>query len=81
MLFPLHIKQDWQWGDQDGGLGGVGTAILDGSSDGCVRVIWDNGNSNKYRIGYEDKHDLRMLDTSPAGTMCLLYLYSDLCFI
>jgi hypothetical protein len=57
---------DWQWGNQDGGAGNIGTVIQDLShedSDGWVIVKWAaNSMSNWYRItgGY---CDLRLLHT------------------
>ena len=50
---------DWQWGDQDGGPGHVGTIILLGhsSNPGClpgtVMMLWDNGTVQNYRAGME----------------------------
>ena len=48
---------DWQWGDQDGGVGHVGTIVLLGHSGlpgclpGTVMVLWDNGVLQNYRAG------------------------------
>lgn len=50
---------DWQWGDQDGGEGELGTIISIVHNDpnyGWVRVEWDNGVSGHYRIV---SHDLQ----------------------
>lgn len=42
---------DWKWENQDGGAGGQGTVTSnDTSSTGWVRVKWDNGNTNSYRV-------------------------------
>ena len=63
---------DWEWGDQDGGEGHVGTVVEVGkrSNDGgidAVVVQWDCGERRKYRCGLENKYDLRVLDSAPAG--------------
>ena len=58
---------DWQWGEQDGGEGRVGTVaeVLDGAQE--VVVLWDLGGRCKYRSGEGGQHDLRLLDSAPAG--------------
>ena len=63
---------DWEWGDQDGGEGHVGTVVEVGEpsiTDGgrAVVVQWDCGERCKYRCGLEGKHDLRVLDSAPTG--------------
>jgi len=66
---------DWQWKDQDGGEGGVGTVVEVGGHDGSsnpektVVVVWDTGVRAKYRAGYRGKDDLRVLDNAPAGSV------------
>ena len=60
---------DWEWGDQDGGEGFVGTvAGLEEGGDQVV-VQWDMGQRYRLRCGYAaaGKHDLRILDSGPAG--------------
>ena len=60
---------DWEWGDQDGGEGFVGTvAGLEEGGDQVV-VQWDMGQRYRLRCGYATagKHDLRILDSGPAG--------------
>ena len=52
---------DWRWGEQDGG--GAGTIVaLDASdfSDGWVRVEWDVGGAELYRVGLNAAHDLTL---------------------
>ena len=78
---------DWEWGEQDGGEGHVGTVAIveEGSNGKAVVVQWDMGNRCNYRCGLEDKYDLRVLDTAAAGWFgislhrflhhCLLLLY------
>ena len=64
---------DWEWGDQDGGEGHVGTVVEVGkpASDGGrvvpVVVQWDCGERSRYRCGVNGKYDLRVLDSAPAG--------------
>ena len=63
---------DWEWGDQDGGEGHVGTVVEVGEppvSDGgrAVVVQWDCGERCKYRCGLEGKYDLRVLDSASTG--------------
>jgi E3 ubiquitin-protein ligase mind-bomb len=64
---------DWEWGDQDGGEGHVGT-IAEVGGRGCsknpagtVVVMWDSGVRANYRVGYGCKDDLRVLDNAAAG--------------
>ena len=58
---------DWQWGEQDGGEGRVGTVaeVLDGAQE--VVVLWDLGGRCKYRCGEGGQHDLKLLDSAPSG--------------
>jgi E3 ubiquitin-protein ligase HERC2 len=34
--------------------------------DGWVRVQWDNGSANSYRMGKEGKYDLKLADPPPS---------------
>ncbi|CAG9110136.1 unnamed protein product [Plutella xylostella] len=52
--------KDWKWGDQDGVPGGEGRVIGELGDDGWVRVAWDNGGTNSYRMGKEGKYDLKL---------------------
>ena len=64
---------DWQWDEQDGGEGCVGTVVEVGGRDGSknpdktVVVVWDTGVRAKYCAGFEDRDDLRVLDSAPTG--------------
>ena len=75
-------SDDWQWDNQDGGEGGVGTIVEVGGRDGSMNpdktvvVVWDTGVRAKYRAGYMRKDDLRVLDTAPAGS-----IYSQQCCV
>jgi len=68
---------DWQWKKQDGGVGFVGTVVEVGGRSGSknpdktVVVVWDTGVRAKYRAGYDDKDDLRVLDNAPAGPVSI----------
>lgn len=45
---------------QDGNPPGEGRVIGDLGDDGWVRVQWDNGATNSYRMGREGKFDLSL---------------------
>lgn len=53
---------DWKWGEQDGN--GEGRIISEVGDDGWVRVEWDTGATNSYRMGKEEQYDLRLADSS-----------------
>ncbi|XP_015429351.1 PREDICTED: LOW QUALITY PROTEIN: E3 ubiquitin-protein ligase HERC2 [Dufourea novaeangliae] len=53
---------DWKWGDQDGPSPGEGRVICEPGVDGWVRVQWENGNTNSYRMGKEGKYDLKLAE-------------------
>uniref|UniRef100_UPI00358FCF6D E3 ubiquitin-protein ligase HERC2 n=1 Tax=Myxine glutinosa TaxID=7769 RepID=UPI00358FCF6D len=57
---------DWKWGDQDGPSPGLGRVIGELGEDGWIRVQWDTGNTNSYRMGKEGKYDLRIAELPPA---------------
>lgn len=52
--------KDWKWGDQDGVTGGEGRVVGELGDDGWVRVAWDSGGTNSYRMGKEGKYDLKL---------------------
>ena len=45
---------------QDGPQPSEGTVLSDVGHDGWVRVKWDSGSVNSYRMGKEDKYDLSL---------------------
>ena len=45
---------------QNGPPPGEGTVISEVGSDGWVRVRWDTGSVNSYRMGKEEKYDLKL---------------------
>lgn len=56
---------DWQWEDQDGGVGRRGKVneVQDWSSASprsAAYVVWDNGAKNLYRVGFEGMADLKV---------------------
>uniref|UniRef100_T1IYS2 HECT-type E3 ubiquitin transferase n=1 Tax=Strigamia maritima TaxID=126957 RepID=T1IYS2_STRMM len=53
---------DWKWGDQDGPSPGEGRVIGELGEDGWIRVQWDNGSTNSYRMGKEGKYDLKLAE-------------------
>ncbi|CAB0032033.1 unnamed protein product [Trichogramma brassicae] len=53
---------DWKWGEQDGPPPGEGTVINELGEDGWIRVKWDNGSTNSYRMGKEGKYDLKLAE-------------------
>ena len=58
---------DWEWKDQDGGEGHVGT-VSGEDKEGRVVVQWDGGERARYRCGGPSgKYDLRVVDSGPAG--------------
>ena len=65
--------QDWEWGNQDGGEGFVGTVVQVGRdkkspvTEQLVYVQWDCGGKHNYRAGIEKKHDLRIFSLTNGG--------------
>ncbi|XP_034934449.1 E3 ubiquitin-protein ligase HERC2 [Chelonus insularis] len=53
---------DWKWGEQDGTPPGEGKVIGELGEDGWIRVQWDNGTTNSYRMGKEGKYDLKLAE-------------------
>ena len=64
---------DWEWNDQDGGEGSVGTVVQIGSdaklsiTEPIVLVQWDGGTKANYRAGMDGKYDLRILHSANGG--------------
>ena len=69
--------KDWKWGDQDGGVGHVGTIVEVGGQgtstypSGTVVVYWDSGVRANYHAGYNNEDYLLVLDNAPAGKNCM----------
>ena len=60
---------DWQWEDQDGGKGKKGkiTEVQSWNSTkprSAAYVLWDNGDRNLYRIGFDGMSDLKCIQGS-----------------
>uniref|UniRef100_A0A8I5NTH4 E3 ubiquitin-protein ligase HERC2 n=3 Tax=Papio anubis TaxID=9555 RepID=A0A8I5NTH4_PAPAN len=58
---------DWKWGDQDGPPPGLGRVIGELGEDGWIRVQWDTGSTNSYRMGKEGKYDLKLAELPAAA--------------
>ena len=56
---------DWKWGNQDGN--GEGRVIGELGEDGWIRVQWDTGSTNSYRMGKEGKYDLKLIEQPMAS--------------
>eukprot|EP00105_Crassostrea_gigas_P014652 XP_011431391.1 PREDICTED: uncharacterized protein LOC105331057 isoform X3 [Crassostrea gigas] len=52
---------DWEWDDQDGGAGNIGS-VISVHSTGIVIVRWRNGFISQYRFGCHGKFDLTICD-------------------
>ena len=39
------------------------------SANQIVVVAWDNGVTSYYRVGFDDKYDLRVFDSGPSGLL------------
>ena len=67
--------RDWEWGNQDGGEGCVGTVVEIGQDKKSpftaqlVWIQWDCGTKANYRAGFDGKHDLRVFETRNQGEM------------
>ena len=51
---------------QDGPPPGLGRVIGELGEDGWIRVQWDTGSTNSYRMGKEGKYDLKLAEAPPA---------------
>lgn len=60
--YTTQLKLDWL---QDGS--GEGQIVSKVGDDGWVRVLWDHGISNSYRMGKEGKYDLKLAPGLDAG--------------
>ena len=47
---------------QDGPPPSLGHVIGELGEDGWIRVQWDTGNTNSYRMGKEGKYDLKLVE-------------------
>lgn len=55
---------DWKWDDQDGPPPSQGRLVSEIGEDGWVRVEWDTGSRNSYRMGKNGKYDLKIADSA-----------------
>lgn len=63
---------DWEWGQQDGGAGKIGTVTeIRGwdniSSRSVANVTWTSGSTNVYRLGHKGNVDLRYVQAASGG--------------
>ncbi|KAH9495553.1 E3 ubiquitin-protein ligase mib2 [Bulinus truncatus] len=66
--FRVIRGPDWKWADQDGGEGHLGT-VLKCKPSMTVKVLWDSGEVNSYRIGADGSYDLLVHDSAQAGVL------------
>jgi hypothetical protein len=59
---------DWEYGDQDGGVGKEGITKDLFSPDGWIFVQWEHGFGKHYRVGWADKYDLRTVNDARRQT-------------
>lgn len=45
----------------------MGRVIGELGEDGWIRVQWDTGSTNSYRMGKEGKYDLKLAEPPPAA--------------
>ena len=57
---------NWKWHEQDGPPPSRGTVISELGEDGWVRVQWDCGNTNSYRMGKASCYDLMLVEMTPG---------------
>ncbi|XP_038061724.1 E3 ubiquitin-protein ligase MIB1-like [Patiria miniata] len=69
---------DWQWGDQDGGEGKIGTVkeviSAEGTHRSWVKVQWPNRSTNQYRRGHGGKLDIQCTQEDTAGEFYIEHL-------
>ncbi|XP_022099973.1 E3 ubiquitin-protein ligase MIB1-like [Acanthaster planci] len=69
---------DWEWSDQDGGDGIVGTVCKVSGGQGThrswVTVQWPNLTTNQYRRGHQGKQDLRYTEKDTTGEFYIHHL-------
>ena len=46
-------------------MNSIGSFLGELGEDGWIRVQWDNGSTNSYRMGKEGKYDLKLADPPP----------------
>ncbi|XP_038061716.1 E3 ubiquitin-protein ligase MIB2-like [Patiria miniata] len=69
---------DWEWGDQDGGEGKIGTVKevigAQGTHRSWVKVQWPNRSTNQYRRGHGGKLDVQYTQEDTAGEFYMEHL-------
>ncbi|XP_050306891.1 E3 ubiquitin-protein ligase MIB2 [Anthonomus grandis grandis] len=64
---------NWEWSNQDGGEGKVGTVIdIRGwdneTSRSVVNIQWSSGNTNVYRLGHKGICDIKFIQPTSGGS-------------
>lgn len=59
-MHPFNLSSFWLL--QDGPPPGLGRVIGELGEDGWIRVQWDTGSTNSYRMGKEGKYDLKLAE-------------------
>lgn len=59
--------RDWKWEMQDGGAGSLGTITSEPDADGWVKVSWDKGGGNSYRMN-STHQDLVLVESAPSSS-------------
>jgi len=58
--------EDWRWGNQDGNPPGEGQ-VVGQVEDGWIRILWDHGFTNQYRMGQEGRYDVKLAEPSESS--------------
>lgn len=60
----IHVSVEWifECFPQDGPAPSLGRVIGELGDDGWIRVHWDTGSTNSYRMGKEGKYDLKLAE-------------------
>ena len=71
--------RDWEWGDQDGGVGTQGwvkeiTNWNDQTGNSVACVIWPGSKENLYRLGHKNKVDLKCVSPASGGKVYASHL-------
>lgn len=65
--FCVYIPNLLIYFPKDGPPPGLGRVIGELGEDGWIRVQWDTGSTNSYRMGKEGKYDLKLTEPPPAS--------------
>ena len=65
-MFELNVNRAALCFSQDGPPPSEGRVIGELGEDGWVRIQWDTGSTNSYRMGKEGKYDLKLAGPPPV---------------